>query len=134
MLKCLLQIIQSCSVEKTAAKNTIYSRNETLFKIGHHAKAIAHAKSSLQVKNLNSKKHVKIHSTNHLQLICAKKRSKNTKYSQNANIFKIGHHAKNIAHANSSLSVKNKNSKKHVKMPFTNHLELFCGKNRCKKH
>ena len=41
-----------------------------------HAKAIAHAKSSLWLKNLNSKKHVKIHSTNDLQLFCAKNRSK----------------------------------------------------------
>ena len=46
-----LQIIYSCSVQKTAAKNTKYSRNETILKIGHHAKAIAHAKSSLWVKN-----------------------------------------------------------------------------------
>ena len=57
-------------------KNTKYSRNETIFKIGHHAKAIAHAKSSLWVKNYNSKTLVKIHSTNHLQLFCAKKRCK----------------------------------------------------------
>ena len=69
----LVQIIYSCSVQKTALKNTKYSRHETILKIGHHAKAIAHAKSSLWVKNSNSKKHVKIHSTNHLQLFCAKK-------------------------------------------------------------
>ena len=37
--------------EKTAPKNTKYSRNETILKIGHHAKAIALAKSSLWVKN-----------------------------------------------------------------------------------
>ena len=46
-----LQIIYSCSVQKTAPKNTKYSRNDTIFKIAHHAKAIAHAKSSLWVKN-----------------------------------------------------------------------------------
>ena len=46
-----LQIIYSCSVQKPAPKNTKYSRNETILKIGHHAKAIAHAKSSLWVKN-----------------------------------------------------------------------------------
>ena len=44
-------MIYSCSVPKTAAKNTKYSRNETILKIGHHAKAIAHARSSLWVKN-----------------------------------------------------------------------------------
>ena len=53
-----------------------YSRNESILKIGHYAKAIAHAKSSLWLKNKNSKKHVKIHSTNHLQLFSAKNRSK----------------------------------------------------------
>ena len=69
-------MIWSCSVQKTAPKNTKYSRNETILKIGHHAKAIAHAKSSLWVKNSNSKKHVKILSTNDLELFCAKNRSK----------------------------------------------------------
>ena len=45
--KSILQLILSFSVQKTAQKNTKYSRNETILKIGHHAKAIAHAKSSL---------------------------------------------------------------------------------------
>ena len=56
MSKSILEIIYSCSVEKTAPKKTKYSRNETIWKIGHHAKAIAHAKSSLSVKIYNSKK------------------------------------------------------------------------------
>ena len=60
-------------MQKTARKNTKYWRNESIFNIGHHAKAIAHAKSLLWVKNSNSKKHVKIHSTNHLEFFCAKK-------------------------------------------------------------
>ena len=76
MSKSILQIIYSYSVKKTASKNTKYSRNESILKIGHHAKAIAHAKSSLWLKNQNSKKHVKIHSTNHLQLFCEKNRFK----------------------------------------------------------
>ena len=37
MSKCILQIISSCSVQKTAPKNTKYSRNESILKIGHHA-------------------------------------------------------------------------------------------------
>ena len=40
----ILEIMYTCSVQKTAPKNTKYSRNETVLKIGHHAKAIAHAK------------------------------------------------------------------------------------------
>ena len=51
MLKSILQIIYSCSVQKTAPKNTKYSRNETIFKFAYYGKAIAHAKSSLWVKN-----------------------------------------------------------------------------------
>ena len=55
MSKSILQIIYSRSLQKTASKNTKYWRNESIFKIGHHAKAIAHAKahakSSLWLKN-----------------------------------------------------------------------------------
>ena len=51
MSKSFLQITYGCSVQKTAPKNTKYSRNETILKIGRHAKAIANAKSSLWVKN-----------------------------------------------------------------------------------
>ena len=51
MSKSILQIIYSCSVQKTARKKTKYSRNETILKMGHHAKAMAHAKSSVCFKN-----------------------------------------------------------------------------------
>ena len=37
MSKAILQIISSCSVQKTTPKNTKYSRNESILKIGHHA-------------------------------------------------------------------------------------------------
>ena len=36
--KAILQIIYSCSVQKTARKNTKYSRNESILKICHHVK------------------------------------------------------------------------------------------------
>ena len=51
MSKSILQIIYSCSVQKTAPKNPKYSRNEIILKIGHHAKAITHGKWSVWVKN-----------------------------------------------------------------------------------
>ena len=91
MSKLILQIIWSFSVEKTAAKNTNYSRNETILKIGHYAKALAHSKFltwgeklKLQKKcqnqfyklKLKLKKPVQIYSTNHLQLFCAQNCSK----------------------------------------------------------
>ena len=76
MSNSILQVIYSCSVQKTAWKNTKYSTNETILKIAHHAKPIAFVKSSLWVKNENSKKHVKIYSTSDLQMFCAKNRLK----------------------------------------------------------
>ena len=51
MTKSILQIINTSCVQKTARRSTKYTKNETILKIGHHAKAIAHAKSSLWVKN-----------------------------------------------------------------------------------
>ena len=163
MSKSILQIINTSCVLKTARKNTKYARNETILRIGHHAKAIAHAKSSPWVKNKNSKNHVKIYSKNHLEVFCAKNRSKkhqifekwdrfencpswkgyspckiltlgqrfkfqktcqNPFYKAFTNVLckkplqktpniremrvsKIGHHAKAIAHAKSSLWLKN---------------------------
>ena len=47
MSKSILQIIYSCSVQKTARKNTKYSRNESILELGYRAKAIAHGKWSL---------------------------------------------------------------------------------------
>ena len=51
MLKSTLQMIYTSCVKKTAAKNTKYSRKESILIIGHHANPIAHAKSLLWVKN-----------------------------------------------------------------------------------
>ena len=39
------------------------------------------------------KKHVRIHSTNHLSCSVQKSAPKNTKYSRNESVLKIGHHA-----------------------------------------
>ena len=69
-------------MKKSARKNTKYSRNETILKIGHlakaitYAKAIAFAKWSFWVKSSKFQKHLKNHSARTLQLFCAKNRSK----------------------------------------------------------
>ena len=101
MSKSNLQIIQKSSVQKTAPKTTKYSRNEIFFKISHHAKAIAHAKC-LQWVKIKIPKNM---SKSILQIIysCSVQKTalKNTKYSRNETILKIGHHAK------SSLWVQN---------------------------
>ena len=60
--------------KKSARKNTKYSRNETILKIGHLARAIAHpkatgfAKWSVWVKNSKCQKHAKNDSPRTLQL------------------------------------------------------------------
>ena len=152
MSKSILQIIYSCSVQKTAPKNTKYSRNESILKIGHHprkgyspckiltlaqilkfqktcqnpfyksftvvlckkplqktlniremrafsksaimhAKAIAHAKSrfgsKIKIPKNMSKSILKLFTV----VFCKKNPLKNTKYSRNESILKIGHHA-----------------------------------------
>ena len=82
MLKTILQDHWKCCVQKTVRKNIKYSINETILKIGHltkaiaHAKAIAFAKWSVWVKNYKCQKHVKNYSTRTLELFCAKNRSK----------------------------------------------------------
>ena len=81
-------------MQKTARNNTKYSRNGTILKIGHYAKAITFAKSSLWVKNKIQKNMSK--SILQIMYSCSVQATarKNTKYSRNETIFKIGHHAK----------------------------------------
>ena len=134
MSKSILQIIYSCFVQKTAPKNTKYSRNETILKIGHHAKAIAHAKSSLWLKNQNSKKHVKIHSTNHLKWFCAKNRSKKHQIIEKWDHFKNRPSCKGYSPCKILILGQKVKFHNHVKIYSTNNLELFCAKNRFKKH
>ena len=54
MRKTALLVYYSCSMQKTAAKNSSYLKNESILKMannGHNAKAIAHAKWAVWVKN-----------------------------------------------------------------------------------
>ena len=90
-------------MEKSARRNTKYSRIETIFKLGHPSKAIAHlkaivfAKWSVCVKIKKLKKNAKKQSTTTLELFRAKNRSrKRNKYSRNESILKIGHLAKGV--------------------------------------
>ena len=72
--KKILQARCSCCVQNTDEKNTIYSRKETILKIGHLAKAIDFAKWSVSLKNSNAQKRAKKDSTSTLELFCAKNR------------------------------------------------------------
>ena len=56
MSKSILKIIYSCFVQKTAPKKLNIREMRTFLKSANmHAKALAHAKSSLWLKNKNSK-------------------------------------------------------------------------------
>ena len=94
MSKSILQIISSCSVQKPAPKNTKYSRNKSILKIGHHA-----CKGYSPCKILTFAQKLKFQKTSKsiLPIIfsrSAKKTApKNTKYSRSESILKIGNHA-----------------------------------------
>ena len=104
MRRLILQEHYSCSVQKTAPKNTNYSRNEAILKIGHLAKAIAHVRlQALQYgrfrsKIKNAKNMRKTILQEHQSCSVQKTLRKNTKYSRNETILKIDHLAKAIAH------------------------------------
>ena len=95
MSKSILQIIYSCSLQKTHPKNTKYSRNESILKIGHHAcKGYSPCKIVTLAQKLKFQKNM---SKSILQIIysCSVQKTapKNTKYSRNESILKLGHHA-----------------------------------------
>ena len=121
-------------MQKTAPKNTNYSRNQSILKIGHRAKAIAHTKSSLWVKNQNSKKKLHIHSTNNLELFCAKNRSEQHQIFEKWEHFEIPPSCKGYSPCKIlTLGQKTKFQKK-FQIHSTNNVELFCAKSRSKKH
>ena len=56
MSKSILQIIYSCSVQKTPRKNAKYSTNEPILKIGHSCKAFRPSKILNLAQKLKFKK------------------------------------------------------------------------------
>ena len=93
--KSILQITYSCSLPKTTPKNNKYLRNESIFKIGHHA-----CKGYSPCKILTFSQKLKLKKTcqnpfykSFTVVLCKKTFPENTKYSRNEIIFKTGHHA-----------------------------------------
>ena len=87
-------------MQKTAPKNTKYSRNETILKITHLAKAIAIAEFAHFGSNIKNAKNMrKTILQQHYSWSVQKTAPKNTKYSKNETILKIGRLAKALAHA-----------------------------------
>ena len=106
MRKIILEYVYSCSVQKTARKNTKYSRNETILKVGHLARAILQ-NGQLGSKIKNAKNMRKIILQDDYSCSVQKIARKNTKYSRNETILKVGHLAKAIALTKCSVWVKN---------------------------
>ena len=71
-----LQEQLSCSVQKTAGKNSQYSRNRSILKIDHFDKYIGHAKCAVWVKNFFLQKYAENESTRTIKLFCEKRRWK----------------------------------------------------------
>ena len=110
MSKSILQIIYSCSLQKTAPKNTKYSRNESIFKIGHHAcKGYSPCKIFTLAQKLKFQKTCQnLFYKSFTVVFCKKPLQKTLNIREMRSFSKSAIlHAKAIAHAKSSLWLKN---------------------------
>ena len=110
MSKSILQIIYSCSLQKTAPKNTKYSRNESIFKIGHHAcKGYSPCKILTFAQKLKFQKTCQNPFYKSFTVVLYKKPLQKTPNIREMRAFSKSAimHAKAIAHAKSSLWLKN---------------------------
>ena len=94
MRKTIVQQQHSCSVQKTARKNTQYWRNETILKIGHLCKMV-----SLGQKLKMPKTCEKPFSNNSTLVLCKKQLEKAPNIGEKKTILKIDHLPKAIAHS-----------------------------------
>ena len=110
MSKSILQIIYSCAVQKTTPKNTKYSRNESILKIGHHAcKGYSPCKILTLAKNLKFQKTCQNPFYKSFTVVLCKKPLQKALNIREMRAFSKSAimHAKAIAHAKSSLWLKN---------------------------
>ena len=128
-----LQEQLSCSVQKTAGKNSQIPRNETILKIDHFGKSIAHANWAVWVKNSFLQKFPKMNIQEQLSCSVQKTAGKNSQNPKNETILKIDHFGKSIAHANWAVWVKNSFLQKFPKMNLQEQLSCCVQKNCWKK-
>ena len=110
MSKSILQIISSCSLQKTAPKNTKYSRNESILKIGHHAcRGYSPSKILTLARKLKFQKTCQNPFYKSFRVVLCKKTLQKTLNIREMRAFLKSAivHAKAIAHAKSSLWLKN---------------------------
>ena len=109
MSKSILQIIYSCSVQKSPPKNTKYLRNESIFKIAHHAcKGYSPCKIFTLAQNLKIQKTCQNPFYKSFIVVLCKKQLQRTLNIREMRAFSKSAimHAKAIAHAKSSLWLK----------------------------
>ena len=134
MSKSILQVIYRWSVQKTARRKTKYSRNETMLKIDHQAKGYSPCKIFTWGQKLKIQKTCQnLFYKSFTVVLCKKPLEKKLNWSRKETILKIDHHAKAIAHAKYSFSIKNQNVKKRVEIHSTSHLQMVCAKSGSKK-
>ena len=121
-------------MQKIAWKNTKYSRNETILSIGHLGNAIDFAKWSVWDKKSKGQKRVKKDSTSTLELFCAKNRCKKHQIFEKWDHFEIRPSCKGYRLSKMVSLGQNSRDQKRAKNDSTSTLELFCAKNRLKKH
>ena len=128
MRKTILQDCRSCSVQKRAPKNANYSRNETILKIGHVAKAVADAGAMAFAKwSIADAEAIRPFYKNIRVVLYKNPLKKKKKYSKNETILKIGHPAKSIANTkaigfqNGQSGSKIKNAKNMPKTILQEH-------------
>ena len=91
-------------------------------------------KWSVWVENSNGEKRAKNDSTSTLELFCAKNRWKKHQIFQKWDHFENRPSCKGYRLAKWSAWLKNSNGQKGKRNDSTSRLELFCAKNRWKKH
>ena len=136
MSKSILQIISSCSFQKTVPKNTKYSRNKSILKIGHHAcKGYSPCKILTLAQKLKFQKTCQNPFYTSFRVVLFKKTApKHTKYLSKNSILKIGHHACKGYSLCKILTLAQKlKFQKHVKIHSTHHSELFSAKKPLQK-
>ena len=137
MTKFILQIIYSCSVQRAAPKNTKYSGNKSILKIGHHA---CKGYSPCKIRTLAQKLKFQKTCQNPFYklftvVLCKKTAPKNTKYSINESILTIGHHACKGYNPCKILTLAQKlKFQKTGQNPFYKSFAFFCAKNCFKKY
>ena len=121
-------------MQKTASENTKYSRNATVLKNGHRAKATAFAKWSVWVKNYDSQKHAKNDSLITLELFCAKNRLRKHQIFEKSDDFENRPSCKGYSLCKMVSLGQKLRFTKDAKTDSLITLELFCAKNRSRKH